>query len=116
MLRLLADENFNHAIVRGMLRRLPALDVVTIQELILSGAPDPQVLEAAAHSERLLMTHDVNTIPAHVRRRIESGLRVPGIIEISATAAPGEVIDDLLILVQCSFDGEWENQIVRVPL
>ena len=37
MLLLAADENFNNDIVRGLLRRRPALDIVRIQDEGLSG-------------------------------------------------------------------------------
>jgi hypothetical protein len=47
MLRLAADENFNNDIVRGLLRREPGLDIVRIQDVGLSGADDPTVLEWA---------------------------------------------------------------------
>jgi hypothetical protein len=36
MLRLAADENFNNDIVRGILRRNPAVDIVRIQDVGLS--------------------------------------------------------------------------------
>jgi hypothetical protein len=45
MLRLAADENFNNNILRGLLRRHPGLDVFRIQDVGLSGADDPTVLE-----------------------------------------------------------------------
>ncbi len=48
MLRLVADENFNNDIVRGLLRRKPDLDIVRIQDAGLSGADDPAVLEWAS--------------------------------------------------------------------
>ena len=48
MLRLAADENFNGDIVRGLLRRNPKLDIVRIQDVGLSGADDPSVLQWAA--------------------------------------------------------------------
>jgi hypothetical protein len=41
MLRLAADENFNNNIVRGLLRRLPHLDIVRVQDTGVSGADDP---------------------------------------------------------------------------
>ena len=41
MLLLAADENFNSNIVRGLLRRQPALDLVRLQDAGLSGAEDP---------------------------------------------------------------------------
>ena len=116
MLRLLADENFNGSIVRGLLRKLPGLDILTVQQAGLSGAGDPDVLEWAAGAGRILLTHDVNTIPAFVRGRVAAGLAMPGVIEVSATLPIGRAIDELLLIAQCSLEGEWENQIVRVPV
>ena len=40
MLRFLADEDFDNDIVRGMLRRLPTLDLVRAQDVGRSGALD----------------------------------------------------------------------------
>ena len=60
MLLLVADENFNHKIVRGVLRRKPEVDIVRIQDVGLSGADDPSVLEWAAQEDRVLLTHDVS--------------------------------------------------------
>ena len=62
MLKLAADENFNNDIVRGLLRRRPTLDIVRIQDIGLSGANDPKVLDWAAQENRVLLTHDVSTI------------------------------------------------------
>jgi hypothetical protein len=45
MLRLAADENFNNDIVRGLWHRRPDLDIVRIQDVGLSGADDPTILE-----------------------------------------------------------------------
>jgi hypothetical protein len=44
-LRFLVDEDFDNDIVRGMLRRLPNMDIVRVQDVGLSGALDPRVLE-----------------------------------------------------------------------
>ena len=62
MLRLLADENFNNHLIRGLFRQNPLLDLVRIQDIGLSGADDPTVLDWAAQENRILLTHDVNTI------------------------------------------------------
>ena len=43
-LRFLADEDFDNDILRGMLRRVPDLDIVRAQDAGLSGAIDPMVL------------------------------------------------------------------------
>jgi hypothetical protein len=51
-----ADENFNNDIIRGLLRRKPDVDIVRVQDIGLSGADDPTVLEWAADEGRVLLT------------------------------------------------------------
>jgi hypothetical protein len=50
MIRLAADENLNHDILRGLLRRDPQIDFITVQEAGLSGAEDSAVLSWAAET------------------------------------------------------------------
>ena len=66
MLRLAADENFNGDIVRGLLRRNPKLDIVRVQDVGLSGADDPSVLQWAADQGRVIVTHDISTLAKHL--------------------------------------------------
>ena len=116
MLRLAADENFNGHIVRGLLRRNPHLDIVRIQDTELSSAEDPAVLAWAAREGRVLVTHDVNTITRFVYERIRAGQPMPGVFEVSASLPIGRAIEDLLLLAECSEEGEWEGQIRYIPL
>jgi predicted nuclease of predicted toxin-antitoxin system len=62
MLLLLADENFNNDIVRGVRRRHSTIDLVRVQDIGLSGADDRALLSWAAQNERVLLTHDVATM------------------------------------------------------
>ena len=48
MIKLLADENLDNTIIRGLLRRNPDIDIVRVQDIDLSGKDDPIVLEWAA--------------------------------------------------------------------
>ena len=48
MLRLVSDESFNGDIVRGLLFRLPDLNLVRVQDVGLEQAIDPVVLAWAA--------------------------------------------------------------------
>jgi hypothetical protein len=116
MLRLVADENLNNDIVRGLLRRRPDLDVVRVQDMELSGADDPAVLEWAAQEGRVLLTHDVSTITRYAYERVQSGQRMPGVFEVSRSVPVGQAIEDLLLLAECSFDDEWEGQVRYLPL
>jgi len=99
-----------------MLRRLPNLDIVRAQDVGLSGALDPVVLEWAAQEGRLLLTHDVSTMTAHAYARVSSGLPMRGVFAVSQLAPISRVIEDLLLIAQCSFPGEWEGQVRYVPL
>ena len=62
MLKLLADENFDNTIIRGLLRRNSSIDIARVQDVALSGKDDPTVLTWAAQEQRVLLTHDVATI------------------------------------------------------
>jgi len=116
MLRLAADENFNHNIVRGLLRRKPNLDLVCIQDLSLSGADDPTVLEWSAKEGRVLLTHDVSTITRYAYERVQAGKPMPGVFEVSRSVPIGQAIEDILLLSECSQENEWEGQIYYLPL
>jgi predicted nuclease of predicted toxin-antitoxin system len=114
-MKFLADENFDNNIVRGLLRRNPDIDIVRVQDVGLSGQDDPTVLEWAAHENRILLTHDVATITRYAYERMAKSKSMPGVIEVTADASIGRVIEDLLLLLSCSPDGELEGQIQYLP-
>ncbi|HYW83417.1 MAG TPA: DUF5615 family PIN-like protein [Spirochaetia bacterium] len=63
MLRLISDQNFSGRILRGIGLRIPDLDLVRALDAGLAKAPDSALLQWAAEEDRILLTHDVNTIP-----------------------------------------------------
>ncbi|HKK46872.1 MAG TPA: DUF5615 family PIN-like protein [Balneolaceae bacterium] len=116
MLRLAADENFNRNIVRGLLRRKPQLDIVCIQDVGLAEADDPTILEWAAKENRVLLTHDVSTMTHYAYERVQAGLLMPGVFEVSRKVPIGRAVEDILILAECSLEGEWQGQVRYLPL
>ena len=116
MLLLAADENFNNNIVRGLLRHRPDLDLVRVQDVGLSGADDPAVLAWAARARRILLTHDVSTITHYAYERVRAGKTMPGVVEVSRAVLVGQAIEDLMLLAECSLAGEWEGQVLYLPL
>lgn len=116
MLRLVADENLNNNIVRGLLRRRPQLDIVRIQDVGLSGADDPTVLEWAAQEGRVLLTHDVSTITKYAYERVRAGQTMPGMFEVGRNVPIGRAIDDILLVAEYSLDDEWEGQVRYLPV
>jgi hypothetical protein len=78
MIRFLADENFNHQIVRGILRQNSQIDFAY--------------------------------------ERLESGLFMPGLFEVSRRVPVGLAIEEILLIAECSLEGDWEGQVRFLPL
>lgn len=116
MISLAIDENFDHHILRALLRRVPALDVKTVQQESLHGASDPDVLAWAAAEGRVLLTHDVQTVTRFAYERVERGEPMPGVIEIPSRATVAEVLDDLVLVVTCAAAADCSDQVVYLPL
>lgn len=72
-MKLLADENFRGAIIRGLLRRRPEIDLVRVADVGLGEADDPTILQWAAASGRLLLTHDAATLIGYAYERVTAG-------------------------------------------
>src|SRR5580692_6466417 len=108
MLRLLADENFNNDILRGVASRAAHVDIVRVQDVGLYGADDPTVLVWAAEHDRALLTHDIKTVPDFANYRVENGQLMPGVFVVRDLKLVGPIVDDVILLAECSFDGEWE--------
>jgi len=116
MLFLVADENFNNAVVRGLLRVKPDLDIVRVQDVNLSATDDPVILEWAANEDRVLLTHDVTTITKYAYERVEAGEYMPGVIEVSRKVSLGVAIDEILYVAEVCDHGELDGQIIYLPL
>jgi hypothetical protein len=86
MLRLLAHENFNGSIIRGLLRRKPEVDVVR------------------------------DTVPKYAYERIVAGLPMAGVFIGDTYLPVQQAIEDLLLLVERSEEHEWEGQVRFLPL
>ena len=116
MVPLLVDENFNHRILRGLKRRLSTLDALLVQEADIVQYDDPHVLAWAAVHNRVVITHDVNTMPRYAYTRLEAGQPVPGVVIVPKELAIGSAIEDLVILLTCSSPEEFSNRVIHLPL
>jgi hypothetical protein len=65
---------------------------------------------------RILLTHDVQTMPAFACERMDAGLPMPGVIEIRLQLPIGQVIEDLLMIIGANDEAEWQNRVVYLPL
>lgn len=113
-MRFLIDENLNFNIIRGALRRLPALDYLTVAAAGLRGASDAVVLSWAAANGCVVVTHDANTMVHEAQQRLKLGMSFPGLVVIDQSAAVQRAIEDLLLIYECS--NESDPPIQFVPL
>ncbi len=116
MFRLLADENFDNDIVRGVLRRTPHVDLIRVQDVGLAGVDDPEILAWAAQEDRILLTHDVETITTFAYERIAAGLPVAGVFEIRQSVPVGVAIEEILLIIEYSEQREWTGNVHYLPL
>jgi hypothetical protein len=116
MLRFLTDQNFDNRILRGLIRLRHELDAVRVQNIGLSEAEDPVLLQWAAQNGRIVLTHDVSTMAAYAYRRVATGERMPGVFEIPRSLPIGRAIEDLILIIECSEDGDWEGRVIYLPL
>lgn len=115
-MKLLADENVRGAIVRGLLRQRLDLDIMRVQDVDLREADDPSVLAWVAQEGRVVLTQDAATLIGFAYARVSAGLPMPGVIEVSQEVPVGVVIEQLLLLILASLPGEWEGQVLYLPL
>lgn len=116
MLALLVDENLNQRILRGLRRAVSGLDYLIAQNIGLGGAIDPDVLARAADARRIVVTHDLRTVPKYAYERIKAGQPMPGVIAIPDTLPIGQAIEELVLIVECAQPADFENRVLYLPL
>jgi len=116
MIRFLADENFNNHIIRGLRLRNNQIDIVRIQDIGLSGADDPTILDYALKADRVLLTQDLETIPKFAYERVEAGLNIPAIILAKKDLLIAQVIDEILMIFDCCNEFELKGKIFYLPI
>ncbi|HEX5447483.1 MAG TPA: DUF5615 family PIN-like protein [Pirellulales bacterium] len=114
-MKLLTVENFDGDILRGLVRRMPDLDVVRVQDVGLAQTPDPTILAWAASEGRILLTHDRDTIPGFAYDRVRSGYSMPGVFLVSDQIPKGEAIDQLLLAVTYFGPDDCKDQVRHFP-
>lgn len=113
-IRFQADADLRHPIVTGLKRRESAIDFRTAQEAGLAGLDDLMVLGIAADEERLLVSHDVNTMPEHFARFIETRTSA-GVILISQQLSYRDAIEGLLRVWITTEAEDWRNILSFLP-
>lgn len=116
MLRLLIDENFNHLILRRVKSRLPELDFVVVQQIGFVGFKDPALLRWAVQNDRIMLTHDINTMVPYANDLLLMGESIVGVIVVPQQMPIGRAIEDLELVIACHSQEELRDRIMYLPL
>ena len=73
------------------------------------------MLQIAADQGRILVSHDVRTMPRYFREFTQSQT-IGGLILVPQKLALSTTIDELVLLWTASEDREWVNQICFLPV
>ena len=114
-LRFQADVNLNESILRVACRREPALDFHTAEAAGLGGLLDPEVLDRAADAGRVLVTHDLQTVPRHFAE-LMMVRQSAGLLLIPQSLPSAAAVDDLLLIWSTMEAEEWINLVRHLPL
>jgi hypothetical protein len=111
----LSDECFDNDIIRGILRRAPSFDFVRAQDVPeVAGRDDEVLLAWESRNDRVVLTHDLATMVSACR--LEGQFAFPAIVVVPDSLPIGRIIEDVLLLDQCSAESDWAAGVIYLPL
>lgn len=114
--RFLADENLDSDVVLGLKRRVDNLDIVRVQDVGLRTRDDPTILQWAADEGRVVVSHDVKTLPTFAYERVAAGLALPGVLAVAKALPLAVVIEELALIAEASEAEDWLDRVIYLPL
>ncbi len=79
------------------------------------GSEDPYILLWAEREDRILISHDLRTLPAFLADHLRAGHRSPGLFLIRHGASLREVVDFLVLVAHASEPWEWADRCQFIP-
>jgi len=64
----------------------------------------------------ILVTNNRATMPVHLQAHLAQDRHVPGVVQLPRRMNVGVVLDDLLLIYGASLPGEFQDQILYLPL
>ncbi|MBW4497750.1 MAG: DUF5615 family PIN-like protein [Oscillatoria princeps RMCB-10] len=117
-LKYLMDENVDPVYAAQLRRREPDLRIRVVGEpdIPARGTLDPEILVWCEEYGFILVTNNRTSMPVHLAAHIGLGRQVPGIFILNPDLSIGRNIDELILIAKGSFEGDYQNQIIHLPL
>lgn len=118
MLKYLMDENVNPVYLNQLRRRESDLIIRAVGEPDTppKGTLDPEILIWCEVHNFVLLTNNRKSMPVHLADHIIQGRHVPGIFIFNPDMGIGETLDELMVIAEGSFDEEYQDQIIHLPI
>ncbi|HUT12159.1 MAG TPA: DUF5615 family PIN-like protein [Thermoguttaceae bacterium] len=113
-IRLYMDVHVRRAITVGL--RLRHVDVLTAQEDDAAQLPDPELLDRATESQRVLFTHDRDLL-REAGRRQQTGQPFAGVVYAhQLKISVGQCVNDLELLAKLGLPEDFADRVEYLPL
>ncbi len=112
MLPLLSDEDVPGAIVDGLRRSVPGIDLLRTQEVGLMHTPDPDILDRASRQRRAIISRDRNTLPWYVEERMRRGEHMAGLFLLEEFISIGKAVAELAAYAEAADPDDLDGQIL----
>ena len=77
---------------------------------------DPEILLWCEEYNFILVTNNRKSMPIHHNDHLTQGGHIPGIFILNPNLSPGQNIDELILIAECAIEGEYQDQIIHLPL
>lgn len=116
MLRFLIDEDMRGPIINGLRLHYPDMDVLSADDVGLRRRADDVLLAWAASRDRVLVSHDENTMTSAAKRRIRAGHDMAGLIIVPQTLGVATAIEHLRFVAEVCWLTEMKDATIWLPL
>lgn len=114
-IRFQADADLDGRIVRGLKRRSRDIDIRTAASAGFAGLKDPEVLRLSTEDNRVLVSQDRRTMPAHFAEYLATA-NSSGVILLREAISLAVAIEELVLIWTASEAEEWINHLAWIPL
>ncbi len=116
--KYLMDENVDPVYTNQLRRQKPDLVVWAVGEpdTPVKGTLDPEILYWCEEHNFVLITNNRKSMPVHLTDHIAEGHHMTGIFILNPNLSTGQNLDELILLAEYSFNNEYQNQIIHLPI
>ena len=117
-LKYLMDENVDPIYPTQLRLNHPNLNIRMIGEPDTppKGTKDPEILLWCEEYEFVLVANNRKSMPVHLTDHINQGHHISGIFILNSNLSIGQNIEELILIAEGSFEDEYQDQIIYLPL